>query len=123
MPSAKSDRLAALADFFPTLASLAAIDLPEPWGIEGVSFAPTLRGQVNPSARTWIYTHYDPRWGRWSDSRIRFATNRRYKLDSRGRLFDFVDDPLEASPVAVDDALRPIVARLRAVLAGNPELP
>ena len=118
-----SDALVDFTDFFPTLASLAAIDLPEPWGIEGVSFAPTLRGQVNPSARTWIYTHYDPRWGRWSDSRIRFATNRRYKLDSRGRLFDFVDDPLEASPVAVDDALRPIVARLRAVLAGNPELP
>lgn len=118
-----SDALVDFTDFFPTIAAVAGLDLPHAWGIEGRSFLPTLRGEPNPQARRWVYTHYDPRWGRWSQSRVRFATNRRYKLDSTGRWFDFVADPLETQPLPIAEVPAPLVEALRAVLDAMPELP
>ena len=70
------------ADFVPTLAELAGKSVPEPWQIDGFSFAPTLFRSDLSAARDWAFFWYDPRpgWDKDKFSRSIFALDHNYKL-------------------------------------------
>lgn len=91
------------SDFFPTLLDLAGI---EPSGngadreLDGISFAPQLRGESGPK-RQHAFFWYDPRPG-WDKERFHrevFAVNKQYKLYQTGRLLRLTQRPLEEVPV------------------------
>jgi arylsulfatase A-like enzyme len=77
------------SDFFPTLADLAQVKIPNQRQIDGISFAPTLYDQPGKK-REWCFFWYDPRpgWDKDRFSRSIFALDHDYKLFSDGRLFD-----------------------------------
>ena len=77
------------SDFFPTLAEIADVEIPEEWFTDGISFAPTLLGQEGIQ-REHAFFWYDPRpgWDKDQFSRSIFALNHDYKLFDDGRMFD-----------------------------------
>ncbi len=96
-----SDDLVDSTDFIPTLAELCAMTPPGDRVMDGVSFAPRLRGERgNP--REWVLAHHDPRpgWGKEAYTKLdRWARGKRYKLYQEGELFDVADDVLEQRPI------------------------
>ncbi len=87
--------------FFPTMAEVAGIDLPSGLELDGVSFAPLLRGE-DSNLPDWIYMW----WYRDNNPNgpgAEFARTLRYKYYHDGRFFDLVSDPLERNPIPVDD--------------------
>jgi arylsulfatase A len=71
------------SDVLPTVCEVAGIDLPEYHVIDGVSFAPYLRGETKP-LREWVYQYLGPH---------RIIRTKRWLLEkntmrSFGRLFD-----------------------------------
>jgi arylsulfatase A len=99
VPAGKSNEdLIDFTDFLPTLADIAGAPLPAGVTVDGRSFAPELLGQKG-KPREWIFCHYDPRWGNFQFSR--HAQDRQYKLYQDGVLYDYRQDPLEKSPLAL----------------------
>ena len=109
-------------DLYPTLCELAAIAAPA--GLDGRSFAPSLRDLSVP-ARDHI-THVYPRGDRLG----RAIREQRYRMvewkapgapaeDAVLELYDYEADPAETANVAAQHP--DIVARLRALLARQPE--
>ena len=90
-----SDALIDFSDFLPSLVEAAGAALPTDREIDGRSFLPILRGQVEHT-REWIFCDYNPRWAGLVPRR--FARDQRYKLYSDGRLFDVAADVLEQGP-------------------------
>jgi arylsulfatase A-like enzyme len=82
------------SDFVPTLQKLA--ERPIPTGLDGVSFAPQLRGQTG-EPREWIFCYYNPRPERTKPAR--FVRDQRWKLYGDGRFYDIAHDPLEQNPI------------------------
>ena len=111
-----SDALIDFSDFLPSLVEAAGAVLPSDRVIDGHSFLPLLRGEVE-SIRDWIFCAYTPRWVGLPNAR--FARDHRYKLYDDGRFFDLADDVLEERPLQ-PDALEANAAeardRLQAVL-------
>jgi arylsulfatase A-like enzyme len=95
VPSGKvcSD-LVDFSDFVPTLRELAG--LPAMDGLDGVSFAPQLRGEPG-TPREWMFCYYNPRPERTKPAR--FARDQRWKLYGDGRFYDVSQDPLEQHPI------------------------
>lgn len=91
-----NESLVDFTDFLPSILEVAGQQLPEGFLTDGTSFAAQLKGQPS-DARDWIYCHYDPRWGRFPEST--YAQDKRWKLYSDGRFYDFREDPLEESPL------------------------
>jgi arylsulfatase A-like enzyme len=85
-------------DFLPTLADITGAPLPAGVTVDGRSFAPQLLGQRG-KPREWIFCHYDPRWGNFQFTR--HAQDQQYKLYQDGVLYDYRQDPLEKSPLAL----------------------
>ena len=83
-----SEDLIDFSDFMPTLAELAGAKLPDV-RIDGISFAPQLKGKTgNP--REWIYNEYrDKSWIR----------TKQWKLYRDGRFYNMKNDPLEKTPI------------------------
>ncbi|MDE2906537.1 MAG: sulfatase-like hydrolase/transferase [Acidobacteriota bacterium] len=118
VPSGRvSDALIDFSDFLPSLAEAAGATLPTDRIIDGRSFLPLLRGEVD-AIRDWIFCAYTPRWGEGLPN-ARFARDHRYKLYDDGRFHDVANDTLEEHPLD-REALEPSVAearqRLQAVL-------
>ena len=90
-------------DFLPTFAEAMQVKVPQDWDVDGVSFLPVLKGEKNPNAREWVFVHYKanhvPQAG-LEKYAARYFKNRRYKLYSDGRFFDFINDPEELRPIA-----------------------
>jgi arylsulfatase A len=87
------------SDFLPTLGQLAGAAVPD--GVDGVSFAPQLRGQSgNP--REWMFCYYNPRPERTKPAR--FVRDTRWKLYGDGRFYDVAHDPEEKSPISEPNA-------------------
>ena len=111
-----SDALIDFSDFLPSLAEAAGAALPSDRVIDGHSFLPLLRGEVD-AIREWIFCAYTPRWANLPDAR--FARDQRYKLYDDGRFFDVASDVLEERALASEtldaDATR-ARERLQAVL-------
>ncbi len=112
-------------DIFPTLAELAGLPAPQvPQGIDGKSFVPALR---DPTRGTKNYLfHAYPR-GRRIGRSIRTTRCRLVEWKVPGadpatadlELYDYESDPLETENLAAKQPQ--IVARLRAMLATQPE--
>ncbi|MFP4055256.1 MAG: sulfatase-like hydrolase/transferase [Candidatus Brocadiia bacterium] len=83
------DDLIDFSDFLPTLADLAGAELPDDRPIDGVSFAPQLRGKQG-RPRRWCYNQW--RGKAW-------ARTHRWKLYRDGKLFDVQKDPAEKHPI------------------------
>lgn len=92
------------ADFVPTLAELAGKSVPEPWQIDGFSFAPTLFRSDLSAARDWAFFWYDPRpgWDKDKFSRSIFALDHNYKLFGDGRMYDIAGTNLREQPIDVN---------------------
>jgi arylsulfatase A len=73
-----SDALVDVTDFFATIADLAGAEVPDDRTIDGVSFAPVLRGE-KPTMRDWIFSAL---------RNERMLRDERFLLDGKGRLFD-----------------------------------
>ena len=103
--------------FLPTLAEIAGISVPETVPLDGVSFAPVLRGE-NQALRPWLYMW----WYRNNDPDgpgDEFARTHRYKLYCDGRFYDVEEDELEEHPIEpaqLNTEQREIRDQLRAII-------
>ena len=118
-----SDELIDFTDFLPTLVEAAGHRLPADFTADGLSFYGQLTGQPD-SVRSWIYCHYDPRWGRFEPAR--WAQDHTWKLYGNGRFVNWSEDPDEIHALA-DSVLSPDALqarnRLQRVLNRMPPLP
>ncbi len=90
-PGTKVSQVTAAIDLLPTLAELAGLKLHSPQPIDGLSFAPLLRGQsIKWPARSIFST-----WNKQASVR----TNR-WRMQADGQLYDVQDDPRESTDVA-----------------------
>jgi len=106
------------SDFLPTLADLGGAEIPGDWPIDGISFAPLLRGSPREKEREWAFFWYDPRpgWDKERFSRHIFALDHRYKLFDDGRLFDITGDDFREvllDPAALSGEAEEARAKLR----------
>ena len=95
-----SDALIDFSDFLPSLVEVAGAALPEDRVIDGHSFLPLLRGDVE-EIRDWVFYDYKP--GFPNIESARFARDRRFKLYADGRFYEVVNDVLEQSPLAEEE--------------------
>jgi len=99
VPAGKvSDDLVDFSDMMPTIAELTGASLPEGEVLDGVSFAPQLRGEKG-TPREWIYCYNEPVPSQESEPAI-FVRDQRWKLYNDGRLFDISNDVLEQNPIS-----------------------
>lgn len=113
IPPGRTAPLTDYSDVLPTLAELAGAALPTDRRIDGRSYAAFLRGQAATFERPFALTALN-------DERV--VRDLRYKLYSRGELYDLQADPAEATNL-IDSAApeaRAARERLAAVLAGLP---
>jgi arylsulfatase A len=109
-----SKDIVSFADQLPTFAELGGAKLPAGVKIDGLSFAPQIRGQAG-KPRDWAYVQLGQRW---------FVREPGWKLNNVGELYDMSDAPFVeklVTPAADNDASKAARARLGAALAGlNP---
>ncbi len=96
-PGKVTDDLVDFSDMMPTIAGMTRAEVPAGEVLDGVSFAPQLRGGKG-TPREWIYLYYEPVPGPEPNPTI-FARDQRWKLYSDGRLFDISKDVLEMNPI------------------------
>lgn len=77
-PRGPIDALSDLSDILPTFADLSGAKLPDGYEVDGVSFAPVLRGEKK-TARDWIFANF-------ADKRI--IRTERWLLDGQKKLYD-----------------------------------
>ncbi len=111
-----TDDLVDFSDMMPTIAGMTGADLPAGEVLDGVSFAPQLRGGKG-TPREWIYCYSEPIPAPEPNPTI-FARDQRWKLYSDGRLFDISNDVLEKNPVL--DGGGPARKKLQAALDSMP---
>ncbi len=90
------DDLIDSTDFYPTLAELAGVDMVAGNVIDGISFAPQLRGEPG-NKREWVFFHHDPRpgWSKMDRPLERWAQDHKYKLFHDGSFYTVAPDALE----------------------------
>ncbi|MFN3165651.1 MAG: sulfatase-like hydrolase/transferase [Phycisphaeraceae bacterium] len=106
-------------DVLPTLLGAAGVDPPKDAQLDGRSFLPQVLGEPG-DPRAWVYCWYK----RNGDEKVaqEFAMDKRYKLYSDGRLFDYRADPAEAQPIAPADRTaeqRAVAKRLEAAIKAH----
>ena len=111
-----TDDLVDFSDMMPTMAAMTGATLPKGEILDGVSFAPQLRGKEG-TPRDWIYSYNDALPGLEPDAVI-FARDQRWKLYNDGRLYDIPNDTLEENPIT-EGGEKPR-AKLQAVLDSMP---
>ena len=112
-----------LSDLLPTLCEVASAELPADRVLDGVSFAPQLRGEVGtPRAVLTQYSNPRPP-GSLRNPRARWARDHRYKLYDDGRLVDCVNDLDELDPLGLGVEPEGVRARLQAALDAMPPEP
>ena len=116
VPAGKvSDDLVDFSDMMPTIADMTGAKLPAGEVLDGVSFAPQLRGEKG-TPREWIYCYYEPVPSQETRPTI-FVRDQRWKLYSDGRLFDISNDVLEMNPISDGG---PVREKLQAALDSMP---
>lgn len=120
----ESQQLIDFTDFHQTLADV--VGMPEQERrkrqLDGVSFWPTLLGESGPE-REWVFCYYDPRWGKVSQNRDRYAFDGRFKLYQNGNYFEVPQDFLEEAPLATDGIELSIREKLQVALDRYPRMP
>lgn len=86
------------SDILPTLIELAGAELPGDRVLDGVSFAPVLRGQANPNRREAVFCEWFG-GGRTKRNLRDFALDERWKYFISGAFYDMDNDPEENSPI------------------------
>ncbi len=89
------DGLLDFSDIYPTLAEIAGVDISNET-IDGVSFAPVLKGDLSGTKEA-VLMHYDPMWG--GRIKNRFVFNDTYKLYVDGRFYNHKIDIDETAPI------------------------
>ena len=116
-----SDRVTGFEDWLPTLLDLAGFKDRIPAGVDGVSFAPTVRGEKQP-ARALLYREF-PAYGGQQCIRIGDWKGIRQQLIPRGKkaqpnmhieLYDLAGDPHETTDVSAQHP--DIVAKLERLM-------
>jgi arylsulfatase A-like enzyme len=106
-PGSVYNDLVDFSDITPTCLALAGV--PEPSGLDGISFAPQLQG-LPGTPRTWIHVLQLTRY---------FARDLHWKLRENGSLYDVSDSPYEETRIT-NNTLTPEAeaarTRLQAVL-------
>lgn len=103
-------------DFFSTSADLGGAKLPEGVKIDGVSFAPQLRGEKG-KPRDWVYVELNGK---------SYVRDSKFKLTAKGELFDLSEAPFKELAVArdtSDEAAQAARKSLQAVLDEHKMLP
>ena len=112
-----SDRVTGFEDWLPTLLELAGLKDKTPAGLDGISFAPTLRGEKQ-AARPFLYREF-PAYGGQQCIRVGDWKGIRQKLLPRGKkaqpnlhleLYNLASDPHETTDVSAQHP--DIVAKL-----------
>jgi arylsulfatase A-like enzyme len=118
------DDLIDFSDFLPTLAEWSGATVPESLTIDGVSFAPQLRGELGQKRQS-AYCYYNPRPGKERFPEIRFTHDAHWKLYGDGRLFDVTRDVLEQEPISDGETPETMAARkkLQSALDSMPVKP
>ena len=111
-----TDDIVDFSDMMPTMAAMTGAALPKGDILDGVSFAPQLRGKQG-TPRDWIFSYNDAVPGLEPDAVI-FARDQRWKLYNDGRLYDIPNDILEENPIT-EGGEKPR-AKLQAVLDSMP---
>ncbi len=123
----KTSALAETVDIYPTLCELAGIQAPA--GLDGRSFATTLRDPARPTKdhTIHVYPRTGPNKTPLMGRAIRTARHRLVEWNKIGspaesaelELYDYETDPLETKNLAAEQPS--VVAELRALLAKHPE--
>ncbi|RKX43906.1 MAG: hypothetical protein DRP64_07590 [Verrucomicrobia bacterium] len=105
-PRSMSDVLVDFTDMVPTLVDLGGETLPDSATLDGISFAPYLRGEPFNGRETIFCQFYDGRWVR----------DKRYLLDAEGTYFDCGDNRDETKgyremTLSIDPEVLPIIRR------------
>ena len=98
---ALEDALVSHEDIFATLLEACGLTPPDELVLDGPSYWGLCEGRAIEE-REWIASYYWPRPSRVDTSAVRWARDLRYKLYEDGRLYDVLDDPLEATPLEVE---------------------
>ncbi|MEW6303473.1 MAG: arylsulfatase [Verrucomicrobiota bacterium] len=113
-PGSTSDRVTGFEDWLPTLLELAGAANETPKGIDGISFAPTLRGQAQ-AERPFLYRESPAtggqqavRVGNWKGIRPNVTASTKLEL------YDLAKDPKEEQDIAAQNP--DVVARLTKIL-------
>lgn len=122
-PGRHNGDLVDFSDLLPTLCALAGAALPADRVLDGISFAPQLRGELG-TPRTVLTQYSNPRPpGSARNPRARWARDHRYKLYDDGRLVDCVRDPDEREPLSPEAEPAGLRDRLQAALDAMPAEP
>jgi len=119
-PGTVSDHVSAFWDILPTMAELGGA--PVPPGVDGLSFVPTLRGQVQRQHEFLYWEATDlggkqaVRFGRWKGVRGNVGKNEAAPFE----LYDLDSDPAESRDVA---AAHPEIVRRIAQIAAEAHVP
>ena len=98
------------SDFLPTLADVAGAKIPAGLIIDGLGFAPQLRGQDDAWPRKWIFVELGKHW---------YDREPAWKLNEAGQLFDMRGAPFAeplVKPKSQDEQAAAARKRLQAVL-------
>ena len=107
-------------DFLPSILDLAEVDHTQREQRDGMSFYRQLLGKQGKT-RDWIFCHYEPRWGKFTDKR--YVQNTKWKLYQEGSFFDITKDPTEQQPldndqlseeqIKIRDEFQKVLARMK----------
>ncbi len=129
-PGSYTERVAGFEDWMPTLLELAGAKQHTPAGIDGISFAPTLRGE-SQSEREFLYREFPAyggqqclRMGKWKlISRNMLSTGGKAKAKNKApsapttELFDLDADPQEQHDISADHP--DVIARMKSIMAAQ----
>ena len=116
IPAARSDACISTVDLMPTLAGLTGSEIPK--AVEGMDLSQLVLGKGGPEPEAALlqgmgHTYLWEDGFEWRALRNQRFTYARYLRDGRELLFDNVADPLQRHDLALDDAHRDDLYRLR----------
>jgi len=116
----RNDNLVDFTDFLPSILDLAGVEDTQKEIRDGMSFYQQLLGKPGKT-RDWIFCHYEPRWGKFSNKR--YVQNTKLKLYQEGGFFDITKDPGEQLPldndqltdeqIKIRDEFRKVLTRMK----------